>query len=82
MQKSSKDVLIKAGAEGSMFFTDLNTSTVLVCKDGSKRGVEIASMYFGKKLGYIDENYYSNFLRSFTHNNQNTKVADIKIIEK
>jgi hypothetical protein len=39
-------------------------------------------MYFGKKLGYIDENYYSNFLRSFTHNNQNTKVADIKIIEK
>ena len=82
MQKSSKDVLIKAGAEGSMFFTDLNTSTVLVCKDGSKRGVEIASMYFGKKQGYIDENYYSNFLKSFTHNNQNTKVADIKIIEK
>ena len=45
--------LIKAGAEGSMFFTDLENSTIIKCKDGSKRGIDIASMYYGKKLGYM-----------------------------
>jgi|OM-RGC.v1.006470968 L-asparaginase II len=82
MQNSPNDVLIKAGAEGSMFFTDLKKSTLLKCKDGSKRGVDIASMYFGLKSSYIDETTYNNFIKSFTHNNQNTKVADVKILEK
>jgi hypothetical protein len=39
-------------------------------------------MYFGLKLGLIQEDIYSNFIEIFTHNNQNTMVADIKIIEK
>jgi len=81
MKESKDDVLIKAGAEGSMFFTDLENSTIIKCKDGSKRGIDIASMYYGKKLGYIDNKTYSNFIRTFTHNNQNTKVAEIEIIE-
>ena len=82
MKESKEDVLIKAGAEGSMFFSDLETSTVIKCKDGSKRGIDIASMYFAKKSGYIETTSYDNFIKTFTHNNQNTKVADIKIIEK
>ena len=82
MQNSPNDVLIKAGAEGSMFFTDLKKSTLLKCKDGSKRGVDIASMYFGLKSSYIDETTNNQFIKSFTHNNQNTKVADVKILEK
>ena len=64
-----------------MFFTDLENSTIIKCKDGSKRGIDIASMYYGKRLGYIDNKTYSNFIRTFTHNNQNTKVAEIEIIE-
>lgn len=82
MNNSPNPILIKAGAEGSMFFTDLSSSTVLKCRDGSKRGVDIASMYFGLKSGLIQEDIYSNFIKIFTHNNQNTMVADIKIIEK
>ena len=82
MNNSPNPILIKAGAEGSMFFTDLSNSTVLKCRDGSKRGVDIASMYFGLKSGLIQEDIYSNFIKIFTHNNQNTMVADIKIIEK
>ncbi len=81
MQNSPNEVLIKAGAEGSMFFTDLNTSTILKCRDGSKRGVDIASMYFGKKAGYITEDTYSNFIKTFTHNNQNSLVAGINVLE-
>ena len=80
MQNSTQDVLIKAGAEGSMFFTDLVNTTILKCMDGSKRGADIASMYFGKKSGYINENVYSDFIYNLTHNNQHTKVADIKIL--
>lgn len=80
MEKSDRDILIKAGAEGSMFFTDLTTSTVLKCIDGSKRGIDIASMYFALTQGYIESSVYQDFIYSLTHNNQNTKVADIKIV--
>ena len=80
MEKSDQDLLIKAGAEGSMFFTDLTNSTVLKCVDGSKRGVEVASMYYSLTQGFIDESVYEEFTYGLTHNNQNTKVADIKIV--
>lgn len=82
MKNSPNSILIKAGAEGSMFFTDLDSSTILKCRDGSKRGIDIASMYFAKQSGFIEEEVYSNFIKLFTHNNQNNMVADIKIIEK
>ena len=56
MNNSPNPILIKAGAEGSMFFTDLSNSTVLKCRDGSKRGVDIASMYFGLKVDFAKDN--------------------------
>ena len=77
------DVFGKSGAEGcyGCSLKNLGLGLALKCRDGSKRGAEVALGYILKKLGYVA----SNKLKPFFYPNVKTfageKVGAIKIKE-
>ena len=79
IKNSSSPLLAKSGAEGVMFVTTDNNSFLFKCLDGSKRGVDLASSYYLKSIGLVNNLPFEFQVDLYSMNRQNNKAVEIKI---
>ena len=79
IKNSNSPLLAKSGAEGVMFVTNNNQSFLFKCLDGSKRGVDLASSYYLKSIGLVNNSPFESQVDLYSMNRQNNKAVEIKI---
>ena len=79
IKNSNSPLLAKSGAEGVMFVTNNNQSFLFKCLDGSKRGVDLASSYYLKSIGLVNNSPFESQVDLYSKNRQNNKAVENKI---
>ena len=79
IKNSNSALLAKSGAEGVMFVTNNEESFLFKCLDGSKRGVDLASSYYLKNIGIVNNSPFESQVDIYSINRQNNKAVEIKI---
>ena len=79
IKNSNSPLLAKSGAEGVMFVTNNKQSFLFKCLDGSKRGVDLASSYYLKSIGLVNNSPFESQVDLYSMNRQNNKAVEIKI---
>ena len=77
---SKHNLMAKSGAEGVLFVSDNNESLVFNCKDGSKRGVDLAATYYLYKIGWISKEPYKYIENTLIFNKQNIRAVEIEVV--
>tara|TARA_S200000501_G_C20785928_1_gene727195 strand:+ start:414 stop:1349 length:936 start_codon:yes stop_codon:yes gene_type:complete len=77
---SKQDLMAKSGAEGVLFVSNNNESLVFNCKDGSKRGVDLAATSYLHKIGWISKEPYKYIESTLIFNKQNIRAVEIEVV--
>tara|TARA_B100001250_G_C19688738_1_gene739264 strand:- start:89 stop:1024 length:936 start_codon:yes stop_codon:yes gene_type:complete len=77
---SKLDLMAKSGAEGVLFVTNNNESLVFNCRDGSKRGVDLAATSYLHKIGWISKEPYKYIESTLIFNKQNIRAVEIEVV--
>ncbi|MAE33610.1 MAG: hypothetical protein CL493_04760 [Actinobacteria bacterium] len=77
---SKRNLLAKSGAEGVLFVSDNNESFVFNCRDGSKRGVDLAATFYLYKIGWISKEAYKYIESTLIFNKQNIRAVDVEVV--
>ena len=77
---SNHNLMAKSGAEGVLFVSDNNESLVFNCRDGSKRGVDLAATSYLHQMGWISKKPYQYIEGTLIFNKQNIPAVEIKVV--
>lgn len=77
---SKQDLMAKSGAEGVLFVSNNNESLVFNCRDGSKRGVDLAATSYLHKIGWISKEPYKYIESTLIFNKQNIRAVEIEVV--
>ena len=77
---SKQDLMAKSGAEGVLFVSNNNESLVFNCRDGSKRGVDLAATSYLNKIGWISKEPYKYIESTLIFNKQNIRAVEIEVV--
>ena len=77
---SKQGLMAKSGAEGVLFVSNNNESLVFNCKDGSKRGVDLAATSYLHKIGWISKEPYKYIESTLIFNKQNIRAVEIEVV--
>ena len=77
---SKRDLIAKSGAEGVLFVSDNKESLVFNCRDGSKRGVDLAATSYLHQMGWISKKPYQYIEGTLIFNKQNIPAVEIKVV--
>ena len=63
-----------------LFVSDNNESLVFNCRDGSKRGVDLAATFYLYQMGWISKKPYEYIEGTLIFNKQNIRAVEIKVV--
>ena len=77
---SKHNLIAKSGAEGVLFVSNNNQSLVFNCRDGSKRGVDLAATFYLHQIGWISKEPYEYIEGTLIFNKQNIRAVEIEVV--
>ena len=66
--------------KGVLFVSNNNESLVFNCRDGSKRGVDLAATSYLHKIGWISKEPYKYIESTLIFKKQNIRAVEIEVV--